>query len=187
MASAQLFLPFLSPRRKEPRGPYLEPSEGVEIDADPSEQVSGVPVLLRIAGASVEMKRLPCGDYLVGHRFLVERKHAGDFAKSLYDGRLFRQLRYLRRSAPAPLLVVEGKTALFERFWPPALRSALLSVATDFRVPVLFTRRPEGTAALLLALGRRCLKRRTGEYYVPCRRKRIFGRKARRPDEDRGP
>ncbi len=144
------------------------------MDVDASEEVSGVPQLLRIAGARVRTRLLPAGDYLVGGRILVERKAAGDFARSLYDGRLFRQLRYLKNSAPRPLLVVEGCPAFFERFWPPALRSALLCVAADFRVPVLFTRGVEGTADLLLSLGIRYRRAPGSESFAPSRARKVL-------------
>ncbi|HBL16016.1 MAG: hypothetical protein A2X36_03280 [Elusimicrobia bacterium GWA2_69_24] len=171
--SIQQWLPFALPREDGagPRGGF---QGDVEVEVDAAEEVSGVPQLLRIAGARVRSRPLPAGDYLVGGRILVERKAAGDFAGSLCDGRLFRQLRYLKRSAPSSLLVVEGCPAYFERFWPPRLRSALLCVAVDFRVPTLFTRGIEGTADLLLSLGRRCLRSPGPESFAPSRARRVL-------------
>lgn len=171
--SIQQWLPF-SLARQDGAGPRGGFHGEVVVDVDASEEVSGVPQLLRIAGAEVRSRLLPAGDYLVGGRILVERKAAGDFARSLYDGRLFRQLRYLKNSAPRPLLVVEGCPAFFERFWPPALRSALLCVAADFRVPVLFTRGVEGTADLLLSLGRRYRRAPGLESFAPSRARRVL-------------
>ena len=171
--SIQQWLPF-SLARRDGAGPQGGFYGDIEMDVDASEEVSGVPQLLRIAGAQVRSRLLPAGDYLVGGRILIERKAAGDFARSLYDGRLFRQLRYLKHSAPSSLLVVEGCPAFFERFWPPALRSALLSVAADFRVPVLFTRGVEGTADLLLSLGRRYVRSPGREDFAPSRARKVL-------------
>lgn len=152
----------------------------VVVETDSSEEVSGIPALLRDAGAQVLSRRLPAGDYLVGQRVLVERKSAGDFAQSLYDGRLFRQLRYLKRAPMAAWLVVEGGSGCYESFWPPGVRSALLSIAMWYRVPTLFTRRPEGTALLLLELGRRCMPRPQEDSFEPSDRVRSRGRRLRK-------
>ncbi|MFH1725871.1 MAG: ERCC4 domain-containing protein [Elusimicrobiota bacterium] len=169
----QLWLDLARPGPSPHRARARERNGRVAIEADYSEDVSGIPAMLGRAGAWVRRCRLPAGDYLVGHRFLVERKAAGDFARSLFDGRLLAQLRYLKRSVVPCLLVVEGCPGYYERFWPPKLRPVLLSAALDFRVPVLFTRRPEGTVELLLALGRRCLTFPAAEFFVPApRRKR---------------
>ena len=72
---------------------------GVEIRADSSENVSGVPALLKELGAEVLSAPLEAGDYLVCGRVLVERKTAADFTQSLYAGRLFDQLKRMKNSS----------------------------------------------------------------------------------------
>lgn len=183
--STQLWLPLArgseAPKRSAAGGLRHDPrNTGLVIEADPSEEISGVPKLLEFAGARVVRRQLPVADYLISHRVLVERKADGDFTRSLYDGRLFKQLRYLRRSSISSLLAVEGSPAFFERFWPPRLGSVLLSVAVDFRVPIMFTRKVEGTAGLLLSLARRYRPQPQGEHYEPVPTIRRRGRRALR-------
>ena len=82
---------------------------------------------------------LPCGDYSLGDALGVERKTAADLARSIIDGRLFRQMGSLRRAYRRPLLLVEGLcdgAPVVGVSWP-ALRGALVSVSVSFGVPVL--------------------------------------------------
>ncbi|MBI4425196.1 MAG: hypothetical protein HY554_15805 [Elusimicrobia bacterium] len=130
----------------------------VLVEADGSEVASGVPEILARMGVRIRVGRLPAGDYLIGERVLVERKAAGDFARSLYDGRLFRQLTYMRRSVADTLLIVEGRAVHVDRLWPRALRPAMVSAALDFRVPLLHTSSPEASARLIADIGLRQLK-----------------------------
>ena len=126
---------------------------GVAIRADSSERVSGVPGLLAGLGAEVINTPLETGDYLVCGRVLVERKTAADFAQSLYSGRLFDQLKRMKYAAQAVLLVIEGEKWYFSQIRPKSLRTAFLSVLVSWNMPVVFTKDPEGTAALLAELG----------------------------------
>ncbi|MFA6091783.1 MAG: ERCC4 domain-containing protein [Elusimicrobiota bacterium] len=139
----------------------------VEILCDAAEAASGIPDLLQEAGAQAKLCRLPAGDYLVAGRWLIERKAAGDFMASLYDGRLYRQLGYLSHALPPAMLVVEGCPGYYEGFWPPALRRTLLASFASFRVPLIFTRRAEGTARFILDLGLRAVRHPSPERFYP--------------------
>lgn len=131
---------------------------GVEIRADSSENASGVPALLAELGAEVLSAPLEAGDYLVCGRVLAERKTAADFAQSLYAGRLFDQLKRMRGASEAVLLVVEGEKWFFSQVRPRAVRMAFLSVLVSWKVPVVFTKDPAGTAVLLAELGEKELR-----------------------------
>jgi len=131
---------------------------GVEIRADSSENASGVPALLAELGAEVLNAPLEAGDYLVCGRVLVERKTAADFTQSLYAGRLFDQIKRMKGASEAVLMVIEGEKWFFSQVRPRALRMAFLSVLVSWKVPVVFTKDPEGTAVMLAELGEKELR-----------------------------
>lgn len=140
------------------------------IHADSSEQTSGIPDLLRERGADVQIVPLKAGDYWIQNKTLVERKTARDFMLSLYRGRLFEQLKAGKNLCDEFVLVIEGGNWVFDRLKPPALQAALLTVLLSWKIPVIFTKNKRGTVQLLLAIGKRNL-RRMGKQLVP------FGRK----------
>lgn len=99
---------------------------------------------------------LPCGDYCLGDALGVERKTAADLARSIIDGRLFRQIGSLRRSYRRPILLVEGLcdgAAVVGVSWP-ALRGALVNVSVSFGVPVLRSTDAGDSAALIATAAR---------------------------------
>lgn len=54
------------------------------------------------------MVRLATGDFLIDNEVLIERKSVDNFAASLIDGRLFRQVARLAHSGYRSLLLIEG-------------------------------------------------------------------------------
>jgi DNA excision repair protein ERCC-4 len=96
-------------------------------------------MLARMPSIQVVTAALASGDYSVGDTLGIERKTAADLARSIIDGRLFRQTGSLRRAYRRPFLLVEGlcEGAPVEGVSWPALRGALVSVAVSFGVPVL--------------------------------------------------
>ena len=64
----------------------------ITVIADDRESKNNVIRFLSdMKNVSVFVKRLSVGDYIVGNRFVFERKTLKDFARSIVDGRLFRQ------------------------------------------------------------------------------------------------
>lgn len=136
------------------------------IVVDERERSSGIPGLLRMAGAVIDFAQLKVGDYLVSPEIAVERKTVRDLISSIYDGRLFGQCSDLVRHYQKPLLVVQGNIAelaeipedvkdrdvkrLAERM--PLAYDALATVATEFRIPIIHTPSADQTAQLLLTL-----------------------------------
>ena len=125
--------------------------ERAVVEADLHERGSETVRALGEAGADIVFRKLPAGDYRVGRNLLVERKTAWDFRRSLFDGRLFRQVARLSRSAPRPLLLLEGQDRTLA--WP-TLRGALLTVTGVFGVPVLFSRDAADSAQWILTAAR---------------------------------
>ncbi len=109
----------------------------IEIVVDRREAGSEVPGrLARQEGVFLSWSTLKSADYSIRGVIGIERKTAVDFAKSVFDGRLFAQMSALRRLYERPLLLLEkfppdGEVAGVSR---PALSGALVSVAAVFGV-----------------------------------------------------
>ncbi|HYY67048.1 MAG TPA: ERCC4 domain-containing protein [Nitrososphaeraceae archaeon] len=80
----------------------------VRIVVDERERKSGIPDLLRQAGATIDFAQLNVGDYIVSPETAVERKTIQDLLNSIFDGRLFVQCSQLNEHYVKPVLIVEG-------------------------------------------------------------------------------
>ena len=144
----------------------------VRIVVDERERNSNIPELLKHAGAVIDFTQLKVGDYVVSSETAVERKTVRDLISSIYDGRLFLQCSDLVKHYQKPLLVVQGNIAELaeapedmedadtklhaERM--PLAYDALITVATEFRIPIIHTPSAEQTAQLLVTLVNRSLR-----------------------------
>jgi DNA excision repair protein ERCC-4 len=144
----------------------------VRIVVDERERNSNIPELLKNAGAVIDFTQLKVGDYVVSSETAVERKTVRDLISSIYDGRLFLQCSDLVKHYQKPLLVVQGNIAELaetpedmedmdiklhtERM--PLAYDALITVATEFRIPIIHTPSAEQTAQLLVTLVSRSLR-----------------------------
>ncbi|MGI0019046.1 MAG: ERCC4 domain-containing protein [Nitrososphaera sp.] len=136
------------------------------IVVDERERNSGIPDLLKKAGAIVDIAQLPVGDYIVSPETAVERKTVYDLVHSIYDGRLFVQCSELVKYYAKPLVIIQGDLAklqeipddvdagraqkLNERM--PLAYDALATVAMEFRIPIIHTPDAEQTTNLLITL-----------------------------------
>ena len=130
-------------------------NEEVVIYADTRESGSNVVSILKKRCTVIE-KQLDTGDYLLGGDVAAERKMSDDFLQSIVDGRLFAQLSGMKKFG-SPVLIIEGGS-LFEskrQIHPNAIRGALASIATDFSMPIIWTRNALETAEMLFALAKR--------------------------------
>jgi DNA excision repair protein ERCC-4 len=144
----------------------------IRIVVDERERNSNIPELLKNAGAVIDFTQLKVGDYVVSSETAVERKTVRDLISSIYDGRLFLQCSDLVKHYQKPLLVVQGNIAELaeapedvedtdtrlhaERM--PLAYDALITVATEFRIPIIHTPSAEQTAQLLVTLVNRSLR-----------------------------
>ncbi len=80
----------------------------VRIVVDERERKSGIPDLLRRAGAIIDFAQLKVGDYVISPETAIERKTIQDLLNSIYDGRLFIQCSRLNENYAKPVLIVEG-------------------------------------------------------------------------------
>jgi DNA excision repair protein ERCC-4 len=145
----------------------------VRIVVDERERNSNIPELLKNAGAVIDFTQLKVGDYVVSSETAVERKTVRDLISSIYDGRLFVQCSDLVRYYQKPLMVVQGNIAELAETSedmedPDAIKlhaermslayDALITVATEFRIPIIHTPSAEQTAQLLVTLVNRSLQ-----------------------------
>jgi Fanconi anemia group M protein len=139
--------PLRDPRSARPPQMYADFREPLEaIDA------------IRSRGIRVEVRALQPADFVLG-AVAVERKTVGDFASSIFDGRLFEQVRRILGAYDRALLVLEGNPAeLSSTGSPGAVLGALASVAYDWEVPVIPTADPKQTGLFLAALYLRMTK-----------------------------
>jgi Fanconi anemia group M protein len=134
------------------RGGEIQP----HIMADTREFNSEVVKELSRKGFVVGSTQLDCGDYIISDRIAVERKEVGDFLQSLMNGRLFSQLKMLRRAYVNPILVMEGEGLFQTRgINEQAIYGALASIVSDFNITVIFTANPRETAHLLAGIAKR--------------------------------
>ncbi len=135
----------------------------VRIIADARERGSQLLQLLEQSPAfDVHVASLQRGDYLIENQVTVERKRFDDFAVSLVDGRLFAQAAALS-GMTRPLMLIEGPRDRATAVHPHSLKGALLSLATAWRLPVVFSRDAAESVWIFEALGRQSYADASGD------------------------
>ncbi|MBS3123237.1 DEAD/DEAH box helicase [Candidatus Woesearchaeota archaeon] len=129
----------------------------VAILADHREKDNKVVKELIELGFSVRTEQLISADYLISGKVAVELKKVPDFVASLLDGRLLTQARELRQNFEKAVLVIEGEEDIYtvRKVHPNAIRGMLAALVLDFRIPVLYTKNPQETAALIGVMAKR--------------------------------
>jgi len=131
--------------------------EPVDVIADDRELNSAVVDRLRsIDVVSVRIERLQSGDYLVNQGLLFERKTLQDFARSIVNGRLFKQMMRLANSTHKAVLILEGTGRDADRLGVrrEALQGALITISLIFGIPVLRSMTPDESARLIVYAAR---------------------------------
>lgn len=134
--------------------PAFEPVEIIADDREPEIEV--VERLRSIDRVSVRIERLRTGDYLADHRLLFERKTLHDFARSIVDGRLFKQMVRLANSNFTAVLILEGTGRSADPIGVrrEALQGALITISLILGIPVLRSMAPDETARLIVYAAR---------------------------------
>lgn len=134
----------------------LKPRDRVLIFADNREFKSRVVKELALMDCIVKPKQLEVGDYILSERVCVERKSMGDFLASIFDQRIFTQLKNLKNNFEKPILIIEGGNLYSQRdVHPNSVRGALASIAIDYSVPILWTQNEKDTAGILYWIAKR--------------------------------
>ena len=129
----------------------------VQIIADDRERKSEViNSLSELENVDLAIERLTVGDYQIGSRVIVERKTFKDFAISIVDGRLFKQMIYLANSKFEGVLILEGTTgdSVELGVTREAMQGALIKASLIFGIPVLRAKDPSETAQLMVFIAR---------------------------------
>ena len=133
----------------------------MQIIADIHEKNSLVIAELKSLGIEVEIKSLAVADYILSNEIAVERKTINDFVSSMINKRLIHQMQDLKKNYKFPLLIIEKEEhqAIYKpsrmNIHENAVRGMLLSVATDFGIPVIITEGYEDTAVYLMLLAKK--------------------------------
>lgn len=108
--------------------------------------------LLEEENVEIIRQRLPFGDYLVNNELIFERKTLIDFASSIKDGRLFRQMHSLLGSGKKCALLLEGtsKDLVNSQMRREALQGALIQITLFMGIPVLRAMDGQESARLML-------------------------------------
>ena len=116
--------------------------------------------LEKMEGVHVMVARLATGDYRVDERLLFERKTLPDFAVSIVDGRLFRQMVRLANSSCRGVLVLEGtaKDLAGVAVRRESMQGALITVSLILGIPVLRAQCPTETARLMVFAARQSVR-----------------------------
>jgi ERCC4-type nuclease len=153
---------------------------GTIVEVDDRETPNSVTFELdRLAEAELRPGRLSAGDYLVDNRLLFERKTISDLARSIADGRLFRQALLLAASDYRPVLLLEGTRGDADglRVSREAMQGALISVSVIMGVPVLRSAGPAESAWLIVTCARQVDRAASDSVFRPGHRPR--GRRGR--------
>lgn len=129
------------------------------ITIDNRERNSLVPAELYAQNLKLEFKQLPIGDYIINET-TIERKEIKDFTQSIKSQRLFKQLKEIKQY-PNYLLLIEGDIYTQKILHPNSLRGAIISIATSYKIPIIFTRHPKETAQYIEILARKRKKELT--------------------------
>jgi len=114
----------------------------------------------------LEFDTLDIGDYLVGQEAIIERKKADDFLSSMLDGRLFSQASKLL-AYEKPIIVVEGiLDAESRNINKNAVLGSILSLSTDFKIPVFFIKTPKEVAEFITLIAKREQTKKENELYL---------------------
>jgi Fanconi anemia group M protein len=119
------------------------------IYADSREGSSRVLRELEHLNVDIKVKSLAVADYQLSEDVAIERKTNTDFVSSIMDKRLHKQAKELVDNFKKPLMIIEGTELYSGYIHPNAIRGAIASIAVDFGIPIIPTRSPEDTAAMI--------------------------------------
>ena len=141
--------------KTKPEQEHKCPNPKIPIIVDTREKQSMISANLIEQKANIKYEKLDIGDYLVGDT-IIERKTFSDFVGSMIDKRLFSQLHEIRKY-PKYFLIIEGFYYNYNDFnvHKNAIKGMLLSVATEFQTPIIFTEDEKDTANFLILMAKK--------------------------------
>ncbi|HCE45308.1 MAG TPA: nuclease [Lentisphaeria bacterium] len=144
---------------------YMEEDNKIQIIADDREQKGGVIEALKsIQEVSLEIKRIPVGDYLVDKRFVFERKTLQDFSISIVQGRLFSQAQNLAKYDCHPVMILEGTSKDIAEYGVSreAVQGAIITISIIYGIPILRAKDSGETAKLMVQTAKQVIRTASG-------------------------
>ncbi|MBT3836672.1 DEAD/DEAH box helicase [Candidatus Woesearchaeota archaeon] len=144
---------------------FIPKNQVVAVVADHREKNNRIVKELIEMGLSVKTEQLVSADYVVSGKVGVELKKIPDFIASIIDRRLLDQMRDLKANFEKSVLIIEGEEDMYSirKVHANAIRGMLASIALGFNIPILHTKNPKDTAALLAVMAKR--EQDTGRTY----------------------
>ena len=148
---------FLQEEKETTLHKFISDEKVVAVLADHREKNNRIVKELIDTGLSVKTAQLNSADYVVSGKVGVELKKVPDFVASIIDGRLLDQVRDLKNNFPKAVVIIEGEEDIYSvrKIHANAIRGMLSSIALDYNVPVIYTKNPKDTAALLAVMAKR--------------------------------
>jgi len=108
----------------------------------------------------LKITSLKIGDYQIGNT-IIERKTTNDFISSMLNKRLMDQLTQMQQY-DEKILIIEGKLEdLYNKINPNAIRGFILSILTNYKINIIFTKDFLDTTNYLVTLAKQQLKPQT--------------------------
>jgi len=125
----------------------------IPIIVDTREKQSLVASFLAEQKANIKFEHLEIADYLIEAQqtIAIERKTFNDFISSMINKRLFQQLNDLKKYEN-PILIIEGKQETENKNLNKAANSLILSIITEYKIPIIFSENEKQTAEILILL-----------------------------------
>ncbi|MBT3642546.1 hypothetical protein HN876_02075 [archaeon] len=136
------------------------PNPNTKIIIDTREKQSLIAANLIEQKANCEFEKLDIGDYLINDT-IIERKTFPDFISSMINKRLQEQLINLKKY-PKQFLLLEGFYYNYQDFniHENAIKGMLISIATDFKIPIIYTENEKDTSNFLILTAKRYEKKK---------------------------
>jgi Fanconi anemia group M protein len=128
------------------------PKQTSEIIIDIHEKNSLIPSIISSKNFSFKFESLKVGDYLIGDS-AIERKTLSDLSSSIISKRIFRQLNELKQH-PLPILLIEENNK-GHKLENNQIRGFILSVLTQYHIPIIFSQDEYETAEYLTLLAKK--------------------------------
>ena len=148
---------LVATKKKGPMDQFVERSsdENTPLVYADTREIPELVERIRQRGARVEVKQLDIGDFVVSSDIVIERKTLDDFVKSIYDGRLFKQLVNMNEKYAKPIVIIQGEKKHLSGISESAFYGALASALADFKVPIFFASNEKEVSELIFHIARR--------------------------------
>lgn len=142
------------------------PNQKIPIIVDTREKQSLIAANLIEQKANIKFEKLDIGDYLIS-KIAIERKTFPDFLSSIVDKRLQKQLISLKKYENS-FLILENFHYNYNEFniHENAIRGMILSIITNFKIPIIYTKNEKDTSKFLIALARKYEKSGYSEFSI---------------------